>query len=387
MLKNLSVALIFLLQTSLFAVEVTKITPKAIDPTNIQLDIEFDGRMVTPPYFIPYKNSVAIKWQNATFAGQNFINQNDFEITTVQDSLVIAYKKSLISASDISKLSLKLAGNSVKTILPQMPLLEKKLVPAIPNPIKDNETESSKKTPVEGIESIEKKSPEIVKKDTGKSEKEDYLSYLLSSVDKESEKNALKKLENPTLLKTGTITRENKEVVKKSTTPIINVDKNLESKEAKNFTSYMLRIVIVLSFIVGVIFLLAKISKKIMLGKNKLGFLNNSKIVEILNTTYIAPKRQLLLVKVHDQVMLLANSETGLSFISEVHDLSNLLKKAEVEVTGTNFDTDLESDNKNDSRITLKDSTRLYESTPIENKSSKMRSVLKNKAKSLKAWQ
>ena len=144
---------------------------------------------------------------------------------------------------------------------------------------------------------------------------------------------------------------------------------------------------IVLTFLVGAILLLAKVSKKVMLGKNKLGFLNNSKIVEILNTTYIAPKRQLLLVKVHDQVMLLANSESGLSFISEVKDLSNLLKNAEAEVTGSNFDTGLDKGPIEDTRVVLKDASRLFESTPVENKTSKMRSVLKNKAKSLKAWQ
>lgn len=373
-------------------VEVTKISPKSVDAANVELDIEFQGRMVTPPHFVPFKNTIAIKWPNANLEKSVIVNSNDFEISNAGDSLYILYKKSTLRPSDISKLSLKLAGNSVKTNfpIPQSQSSEKKLLPGLEDKSKENS--AIQKTPVDGIQAIEKKSPELVKNTKDKKDKivkEDYLSYLLSSVDKESEKNAIKKNDIVIPDKIDQAPLKDKISVK-SKTPVVNIEKSLSTKEGQDFTSYIMRIVLVLGFLIGAILILAKFSKKIMIGKNKLGFLNNSKVVEILNTTYIAPKRQLLLVKVHDQVMLLANSESGLSFVSEVKDLSNLLKNAEAEVVGTNFDTGLDQENSvqmQESRIVLKDNARLFESTPVETKSSKMRSVLKNKAKSLKAWQ
>ncbi len=373
-----------------YAIEVTKIQPKLLDDSKVQLNIEFSGRMITPPHFVPYKDTVAIKWQNANMAKSTTFSSSDFEILPLADDLLIMYKKSALTAGDISKLSIKMAGNTVKTVLPQLPKGDKKQLNNSLLQENKHDSDSVKKTPVDGIHSIEKKSPELVKniKKIDDQENKDYLSYLLSSVDKASEKNVIKKNELPSKFnETEIAKREKKQDGAIGKTPVINIEKKLESKEAQNFTSYLLRIVLVLTFLVGAILLLAKISKKVMLGKNKLGFLNNSKIVEILNTTYIAPKRQLLLVKVHDQVMLLSNSESGLSFISEVKDLSYLLKTAEVEVAGSNFDTNLDKGPSDDSRVVLKDSTRLLESTPVDSKTSKMRSVLKNKAKSLKAWQ
>lgn len=354
---------------SLKAVEIIKITPSVDIEGNIQHEIHFEGRMIAPPHFVNYQNEVAIKWPNASTSKNT--TSDDFDLKQIEDALLLVYKNVDLKPSDISKLSLKLTGNIVKTYLPQ-----------IHAPVISPKNKKSESVPVQGIQVIEKKTPEIVKKKDTKNN-EDYLSYLLSSVDKESSKNSIKKeTENVTenVLNSHSNLQANSQVKSQ-----LKPEAKIEVKETKNFSSYMIRIMMVLTLLVGVILLLAKVSKKIMVGKNKLGFLNNSKIVEILNTTYIAPKRQLLLVKVHDQVMLLANSENGLSFISEINDLSNILKNAESEVVGNNFDTNL--DKNPVSEVQLKDSARMYESTPVVTKSSKMRSVLTNKAKSLKAWQ
>lgn len=385
-MKLACIILSIFITTRVGAVEIVKINPLLQVDGSTQFELVFEGRMVAPPYFVPFHDSVAIKWPNANNALKHALKE--IEIKNEQDALLIVFKNNFISPSDLSKMSLKLTGNTVKTSFPQNLFKER-----IKTEIKKNDLESAiQEAPSMKVESIEKKSPELVKNSNPKKgEKdsktnEDYLSYLLSSVDKDSSKNQMKRIPDSIA---GSITNSivTSNTGTKKTTSIVNIDKSFDSKEAKTFSSYLLRIFLVLTFIVGVILLLAKASKKIMIGKNKLGFLNNSKVVEILNTTYIAPKRQLLLVKVHDQVMLIANSEAGMSFISEIKDLSNILKNAEVEVAGSNFDTNMNGRESATTEVILKDSARIYESTQVESKTSKMRSVLKNKAKSLKAWQ
>ncbi|MFZ4714506.1 MAG: FliO/MopB family protein [Bacteriovoracaceae bacterium] len=97
----------------------------------------------------------------------------------------------------------------------------------------------------------------------------------------------------------------------------------------------------------GVVLLLfygvVQLMKKGVLGKGKLGFLNNSNLVEVLSTTYIAPKRSLMLVKAHKQIFLVSNSESGVQFLSEITDTSGLVKQGEKEALGNNFDSALDS--------------------------------------------
>jgi flagellar biogenesis protein FliO len=383
MKRNKLFSIIFMLIANLAsAVEIVKINPSLQSDGSTQFEVVFQGRMVAPPHFVPFQNSVAIKWPDA----KNAVSQNPsgVELKGTQDSLFIVFNKNIINPSDLSKLSLKLTGNTVKTVIPNSIFKQKNISP-VENKKPELESLIHENTEKK-IQAVEKKSPEIVKSNPIKETKtnEDYLSYLLSSVDKESAKNQIKEIP---ALDSANVKMEKQPEKKLAPAKIINVDKGFESKEARNFSSYMVKIFIVLALIVGFILLLAKVSKKMMIGKNKLGFLNNSKVVEILNTTYIAPKRQLILVKAHDQVMLLSNSENGISFISEIKDLSNILKNTETEVSGSNFDTDFNNSTTPATEIVLKDSARIFESKPLESKTSKMRSVLKNKAKSLKAWQ
>lgn len=95
--------------------------------------------------------------------------------------------------------------------------------------------------------------------------------------------------------------------------------------------------------------------KKGAFKKGKLGFLNSTKIVEVLNTTYIGPKRSLLLIRAHKQVFLVGSSEKGLHMISEVDGLSGIFKDGEKEISGTNFDTSLESAEEKNPTFKLKE--------------------------------
>jgi flagellar biogenesis protein FliO len=95
--------------------------------------------------------------------------------------------------------------------------------------------------------------------------------------------------------------------------------------------------------------------KKGIIKKGKLGFLNSTKMVEVLSTTHIAPKRTLMMVKAHKQVFLISSSETGVQFLSEINDVAGLIKNGEEEITGSNFDTNLNSANKTEKEFKLKE--------------------------------
>ena len=98
--------------------------------------------------------------------------------------------------------------------------------------------------------------------------------------------------------------------------------------------------------------------KKGIIKKGKLGFLHSTKLVEVLSTTHIAPKRTLMMVKAHKQVFLISSSETGIQFLSEINDVAGLIKTGEEEITGSNFDTNLYSANKTDKEFKLKEETK-----------------------------
>ena len=114
--------------------------------------------------------------------------------------------------------------------------------------------------------------------------------------------------------------------------------------EEKSFSvmTYIGKYIIFLSAILLGIYGLVLLFKKRVLGKGRLGFLNDIGLVSVLNTVYLGPKRSLLLIKAHDKVLLLGNSEAGLSYLTELSDVSGLLKKGEQEIMGNNFDTTMD---------------------------------------------
>ena len=97
--------------------------------------------------------------------------------------------------------------------------------------------------------------------------------------------------------------------------------------------------------------------KKGVIKKGKLGFLHSTKLVEVISTTHVAPKRTLMMVKAHKQVFLVSNTESGMQLISEIQDVTGLIKTGEEEVTGTNFDTNLYKASKKEREFKLKEDT------------------------------
>lgn len=112
----------------------------------------------------------------------------------------------------------------------------------------------------------------------------------------------------------------------------------------------------------GVVLLLfyvvINIMKKGFIKKGKLGFLGNTDKIMVLNQHYIAPKKSLMLIKAHNQVFLVSNTDNGIHPISEIRDVAGLIKDEEKTLAGHNFDTKLdfaEINPENDAKIKMKE--------------------------------
>lgn len=161
-----------------------------------------------------------------------------------------------------------------------------------------------------------------------------------------------------------------------------------------SFVGYAVKFSVFLAMVLGLFYGIVQLLKKGIFKRGKLGFLNNTQMIEVLSTTYVSPKRSLMIVKAHKQIFLVANSESGLEFLSEMKDTSGLIKEGEKEITGSNFDTNLDQLEKSEETfsVTLKENIEI--STSIEERKSitdltakdivKFSDELKKKAKKLK---
>ncbi len=136
-----------------------------------------------------------------------------------------------------------------------------------------------------------------------------------------------------------------------------------DNKSSFSVASYIGKFVaflgLVLLFFYGVMHLM----RKGVLNKGKLGFLNDTNIVEVLNTTYLGPKKSLLMVKVHKQVFLLSSTDKGIEFLSELKDTTGLFKAQEDKVAGNNFDSTLGTAATENKQFKLKELGKAIETT------------------------
>jgi len=170
----------------------------------------------------------------------------------------------------------------------------------------------------------------------------------------------------------------------------------ISSSNNFSFAGYAAKFTIFLAVVLGLFYGVVMLLKKGVFSRGKLGFLNNTKMIEVLSTTYIAPKRSLMIVKAHKQIFLVANSETGFTFLSEMTDTSGLMKEGEKFVTGSNFDMNLGSAEKTEeSEMLIKLKENIMESAPMNEERGlskiaiakdivKFSDELKKKAKKLK---
>lgn len=222
---------------------------------------------------------------------------------------------------------------------------------------------------------------------------EDYLNKLMKD-----EAVAKAEAAPATEMKADVVTIKQASVVKAPVAASVanTVPKAAQSSDNFSFAGYAAKFAIFLAVVLGLFYGVVQLLKRGVFNKGKLGFLNNSKMIEVLSTTYIAPKRSLMIVKAHKQIFLVANSETGLTFLSEMTDTSGLIKEGEKFVTGTNFDLNLGSvENSSEAETLIKLKENIMESTPINEEKGlsklavakdivKFSDELKKKAKKLK---
>ncbi len=116
-----------------------------------------------------------------------------------------------------------------------------------------------------------------------------------------------------------------------------------ESNDTFSFTTYVGKFVAFLGLVLLLFYGAVNLLKKGVLKKSKIALFQNMKAIEVLNTTYIGPKKNLMMVKAHNQVFLIGTSEAGIQFLSEIKDVTGLLKNGEKDEIGDNFDMNLDT--------------------------------------------
>ncbi len=136
----------------------------------------------------------------------------------------------------------------------------------------------------------------------------------------------------------------------------ISLKQSASTKENSfSYAKYVGKFLAFLGVILVFFYFVVNLFRKGVLKKGSLGFLHNPKMVSVLSTTHIAPKRSLLVVKAHNQTFLLSSSETGVSLISELAGTPDIIRESERHMTGTNFETSLSAGTIADKEFKLKD--------------------------------
>ena len=156
-----------------------------------------------------------------------------------------------------------------------------------------------------------------------------------------------------------------------------------------SFTAQAGKFAGLLILVIGIFYGLVLILKKSIFRKGKLGFLHSTKVMEVLSTTYLAPKRTAILLRVHKQIFLIGSSEKGLVPLGELGDITGLLKQGEEELGGNNFDSSLQSIEGEEKEFNLKkalDENNVNDANGIA-EDVKLSEQIKNKLKDLKPLQ
>jgi flagellar biogenesis protein FliO len=206
------------------------------------------------------------------------------------------------------------------------------------------------KTKVAKKVKIKKLKPVVVKKNNVNKYDESYLEKLLKSKEQKAAKN---------------VVVGNKKVEKSLSQPAtdkVNMalagtekSKGLDTNSSFSLGGYIGKFVAFLGVVLLFFYVAVSLMKKGVLKKGKLGFLNSTKSVEVLNTTYVGPKKSLLLVKAHNQVFLVGSSDQGIQLVSEINDVAGLLKEGERSIAGNNFDSSLGTAQSTEQNFKLKE--------------------------------
>lgn len=158
------------------------------------------------------------------------------------------------------------------------------------------------------------------------------------------------------------------------------------SKNSFAFGGYIFKFVFFLGLVLLIFYGVVHIFKRSMNKSGKLNFMNDMKNITVMNTTYIGPKKSLMLVKVHKQVFLVGSDDKGMYFLSEINDKVGLIKDGEKEIAGDNFDSNLNLEEVSGKTFKVKEDDIMKSSTPISDKP-RFTDQLKDKIRGMKPLQ
>ena len=235
-----------------------------------------------------------------------------------------------------------------------------------------------------------------VKGDAG-SYDESYLAKLL----KDSKKNEKVEDKNaPEKIVAASLFDEPKQVaaVKTDTVTSSQAAPEKEGGFKLDLVSYIGKFAAFLGLILAIFYGAVVGLRKGVFKKGKLNFLNSPKTIEVLNTTYIAPKRNMMVIRVGKQVFLVGSSENGLHMMGEIDAPAGLMKDEEESVTGSNFDLKLKVEDQIPREFNLKEDITKVAQTSAEKTNLgnflsgekdrvRLSDQIKSKVKSLKSLQ
>jgi flagellar biogenesis protein FliO len=345
--KKFTILLLSLLTTSVFATDVNiKGLELSSDKSQTsRLSIKLTGNLNDNPLISVNDKTLQIIIPNAHVTSKITRKFNDTTVSASQADRDSVSVKAILPYS--------LQG---KESLVNITLKEGSVDISFPKILASTKVNRSPGITAPNANEVEKNNAEADKLD------ENYLSTLV----KENEK--LAATQHPELAKSNTVKKADltdtalsidrvnvaqSSIQKEPVKTIFN--KEEPTKSGFSLTSYIGKFVAFLSLMILGFYGVLTLFKKGVIKKGKLGFLHSTKLVEVLSTTHVAPKRTLMMVKAHKQVFLISNSESGMQLISEINDVSGLIKSGEEELTGSNFDTNLYRAAKNEKDFKLKE--------------------------------
>lgn len=145
-----------------------------------------------------------------------------------------------------------------------------------------------------------------------------------------------------------------------------------QGKSSFSLLEYGGKFVAFLAVTILIFYGIITLMKKGFIKKGKLGFLNKTEQIQVLSQTYIAPKKSLMMVRAHNQVFLVSNTDSGIHPISEIRDVAGFLKEGEKKVAGDNFDDNLIAANDANEQDPAQETVKLKEDITTSNKQSSL---------------
>lgn len=337
--------------------------------SNGYINIAIEGRSGELPDYKVYGNTIEVILSDADAFSSIFKNVRGAQLSANVLNGKAVIKAVLPYEIKAEGVNLGWKNKNIEVVFPRGQVTEvvtEKVAAPKPVAVKKTEVKIKAETPTVAKETLN----------------EDYLNNLM----KEETAKTVEVEKSP-----ETVTVKNDEVTVGQAAP---ARTTVPGNDGFSFAGYAAKFTVFLAMVLGLFYGVVQLLKKGVFNRGKLGFLNNSQMIQVLSTTYVAPKRSLMVVKAHNQIFLVANAENGLTFLSEMTDTTGLIKEGEKIVTGTNFDLNMGSVESAPAAPEFKLKENIMESAPLPDEKGiaaltakdivKFSDELKKKAKKLK---